>query len=848
MKIIIEKIIFNNLLWLWVITILFSFSKTLGQTLTPSPSPAPSVPGSQTQNQDKVFEEVFRKPRNQAQKVVVPFFIDEQQRGQVLLTLGAIPAVQIQAAPILAEIAKVIRSDIQKNLASAVDSEGNLSLEVLQQNGLQVTFDRSKLELQIQVPPALRRTNIANLQNQNLPIGSENALRPSKFSGSMNFRLDQDYIWSGATQVETGRQPLRFAIDGALNYKNWVLEGRSDFLEGRNPTFLRGDLRVVRDAPDQALRYVVGDLSIPITGYQNTRPQLGFSVERNFGLQPYVVSRPISKYEFFLETPSRVDLLVNGRLERSLQLPAGRQDIRDIPSSAGANDVELIITDNVGRVQRLNFSNPVAAELLAPGMQQFAYSLGFPSISNFADRTYDFQKPNLTLFHRLGITNNLTAGGYFQGDFQQQTTGIEGNWATRYGNFEWNMAFSNDKKNGLDYAGILTYEYLQIGNINSAERSFRLSVESRGKNFTRVGEDNPRNNFFYDINANYSQKLLANIKGNFNVRYQFGRDIPDTYKFTIGLSRSFKNGVNVNLNLSQSHNSQGFDEQRAYIGFSWLLPEGRQFIQATSDINNQGEAVNNFTWNYNPLQNIGVPRSSFGLTQKGQDYKLTGRLSYTGYRFNWDLSHDSLISMNGKNANTNISKFSFATALVFVDGRWAFSRPITNSFAVIIPQAGVKGQEIGINPSLSGYTARIDNFGLGVMPNLDPYNISQLVIDAPNLPTGIDLGEKVISVLPTYRSGTLVRVGTDATVFLRGVLLNANGKPVSLQSAQIIFLDEPNRQPVTFFTNRAGKFATSGLKPGRYEIRLFTNPPGMLEFQIPTNVIGIYDIGTLKLR
>lgn len=844
MEIITEKFILNYLAWLSVIVILFNSTKTFAQTS----SPAPSVPKNQIQNQDQIFEEVFRKPSKQRQKVIVPFFIDQQQRGQVLLTLGTIPAVQIQAAPMLAETEKVIRPDIQEKLKSAVDAEGNISLEVLQQNGLQGTFDRSKLELQILVPPALRRTNIANLQNQNLPIGSENALRPSKFSGYMNFRFDQDYIWSGAAQGETGRQPLRFAIDGALNYKNWVFEGRSDFLEGRNPALIRGDLRVVRDAPDQALRYIMGDLSIPITGYQNTRPQLGFSVERNFGLQPYVVSRPISQYEFFLETSSRVDVLVNGRLERTLQLPAGRQDIRDIPSSAGANNVELIITDNVGRVQRLNFANPVAAELLAPGQQQFAYSLGFPSISNFADRTYDFKQPTLTFSHRLGITNNLTTGGYFQGDFKQQITGFEGTWATRYGNFGWDIALSHDQTNGIDYASRLRYEYLKLGDINPAERSFRLSLESRGKNFTRVGEENPRNDFLYDITADYSQKIFANIRSNFSVRYQFGRDIPDTYKFAIGLSRSFQNGLNVNLNLSQSHNNQGLDEQRAYISLSWLLPEGRQFIQATSDINNTGEAVNKLNWNYNPLQNIGVPKTSLGLTQKNQDYQLTGRLSYTGYRFNWDLSHDSLISMNGKNINTNLSKFSFATALVFADGYLGWSRPISNSFAVIIPQAGVRGQVIGINPSLNGYTARIDNVGFAVVPNLDAYNISQLVIDAPNLPTGIDLGEKVISVLPTYRSGTLVRVGTDATVFLRGVLLNANGEPIALQSAEIVFLAEPNRKSVTFFTNRAGKFATSGLKPGRYEIRSLTNPPRVLQFEIPANVMGIYDIGILKLR
>ncbi|KOR33779.1 fimbrial assembly protein [Planktothricoides sp. SR001] len=829
------------LLLLWGFSsILFKSSPILGQDV---PSSSPNVPPD-TQNQEPTFEGIFGKPRDQTEKVIAPFFVDGQQRGQVLLILGNIPAVRIQAAPLLTETGKVVREDTQAKLTDAVDAEGNISLEVLQQNGLQATFDYAKLELQIQVPPAQRLTNIANLNERRLPPGAENALTPSTLSGYLNFRGDQDYIWSGSGDI--GRQPLRFSVDGALNYKNWVFEGRSDFSEGRNPNFLRGDLRVVRDTPEQALRYVIGDLSIPVTGYQNSQAQVGISIARNFGLQPYVITRPISKYEFFLETDSRVDVLVNGQLERTLQLPGGRHDIRDLPLNAGTNDVELVITDNVGRVQRLNFSNPVAADLLAPGLQQFAYSLGFLSSDSSGDRTYDFTQPILTLSHRLGITNSLTSGIYLQASFAQQLMGWESILATAYGNFGWEIALNSDRELGIDYAARLRYEYLQTGANNPSQRSFRLSIESRGSDFTRVGEENPRNDFSYDINANYSQKLFWNMRGNLSARYQLGRDVLNSYRLGMGFSRSFRNGLNISLNLSQTLDKMGSDEQRAYVNLSWLSPQGRQFIQASTDINNRREPSHRLNWNYNPLRTIGTPRSSLGLAQNDSGYNLTGRLSYTGYRFNWDLSNDSVFAGDGNYTIANKTQVSFGTALVFADGHWGWSRPISNSFALVIPNESLRDQEIGINPSVSGYTTRIDDLGPGVVSNLDPYRISSLTIDAPNLPIGMDVGNRVIMLLPTYRSGTLVRLGTDATVFLRGVLLNANGEPASLQSAQIVSLSDGNWQPVTLFTNRAGRFATIGLKPGRYEIRLLTNPPSTVQFEIPPDTKGIYDIGTLQ--
>ncbi|MBE9058942.1 fimbria/pilus outer membrane usher protein [Sphaerospermopsis sp. LEGE 08334] len=826
-----------------LISSLFNSAPSLGQD---SPSPSPSL-APEKQSQDPTFEEIFKKPRNENQRVIVPFFIDGQQRGQVLLTLGNSPTVRIQAAPLLAETEKVIRPDIQGKLTSAVDNEGNLSLEILLENGLQATFDRSKLELQIQVPPAQLRTNVANLNAGRLPPDSEKALLPSTFSGYVNFRADKDYIWSGSGQTNIGLQPLRLAVDGTLNYKNWVFEGRGNFTEARKPALIRGDLRVVRDAPAEALRYVVGDLALPITGYQNSKPQLGISVAKNFSLQPYLVTRPISQFEFFLEKDSLVDVLVNGRLQRTLQLPAGKQDIRDLPLNTGTNDVELVIKDDVGRVQRLNFYKPVAGDLLAPGVQQFAYSLGVPSIESNGDRTYDFTQPILTLSHRLGLTNQFTGGTYIQADFQQQLAGLEGIFATNYGNLGWDLALSHDQQLGIDYAGKLRYEYLQVGENNPSQRSFRLTVESKGRNFVRVGEAKPRNDFLYDITANYSQKLFGDMRGNLSTRYQFGRDIPNTYRFSLGLSRTFRNGLNVNLNLSQNLDRTGFAEQRANINFSWTLPRSRQSIQASSNINNKGEPANRLNWNYNPLRTIGTPKPSLSLTQNNRSYNFNGRLSYTGYRFDGNLSHDAVFPRNGNNAIANTTKFNFGTALVFADGYFGWSRPLNNSFALVIPKDGIKGQEIGINPSSGGYTTRIDNLGFGVVPNLSPYNISTVIIDAPNLPVGMDLGDRVIKVLPSYNSGTLVRVGTDATVFLRGVLLNANGEPISLQSAEIIAVGDRNWQPVTIFTNKSGKFATSGLKPGRYEIRLFTNPPAVIPFAIPSDAKGIYDVGTLKI-
>ncbi|MDZ8186431.1 MAG: fimbria/pilus outer membrane usher protein [Nostoc sp. ChiSLP02] len=800
------------------------------------------------ENKEELFKKVFGRPQTSGvQPVIVPFFIDGQQNGQttVVLSPGGIPAVRLQATPVLEEIAKFVRPETQKQLTTAVDTEGNLSLEVLQQNGLIAAFNERTLELQIQIPPAQRKTNIYQSRQQGIPPEAENALRPSTVSGYVNLRGGEEFIWSGNQAATLGRQPLRLDIEGAVNVKGWVLEGSSNFTEGAQAPLIRGDLRLVKDDPANSLRYVFGDVSTPVTGYQRSIPMAGITVAKNFSLQPYRITRPISEFEFFLETQSKVEVFVNNRLVDTLQLPAGKQDIRDLPLAVGANDVQLVITDNVGRVSRLNFSTALANELLAPGLQQFASGLGFPARVENGVYTYDWQRPTLSLSHRWGLSNNLTMGGYLQGDTKQQMAGIEGIIATSLGNLGWDIALSNASNLGADYAVKLRYNYFKFGNNNPSQRTFNIAIEHQGSNFMSWGDEANKNKYNWDISANYGQKIFNNINTNLSARYQFGNgNTPDKRTINLSLSKNFRNGLGINFNISQSLNSTGQDEQRVYVSFSWLRTQQQQSTRTNTEIANSG-IDNQMSWNYNSREAIGGIISSINASKKSNTYQGNGQLSYTNYRGKIDIFH--ALSTLDDGSSSNKTKLTFGTALVFADGYFGWSRPVENSFALVVAHHNLERQTIGINPAINGYTARIDRLGPAIIPNLQPYNVSNIKIDSSNLPLGYDLGQEYYAVLPSYKSGTLIRVGTDATVFLRGKLLLVNGKAVALQSGKVISLSDHNWQTLTLFTNKAGKFALPGLKPGRYEIRLLGDLQQVVQFEIPANQAGLYNIGTLTM-
>lgn len=811
------------------------------QDLEAPTSPPTAEPGSE----DDLFEQIFGRPRPQDQTIPVPFSINDQRRGQAIVAISGGRASRVQGAPVLEQTRDLLQPEIQAQLEASADEAGFLSLELLQQVGLTAIFDQSQLALYLTVPPALRRTNVVDALG--VPPEAANALPISKVSGYVNVLGGNDMIWAG--RDPTGRQPLRLALDGALNVMGWVLEGKTDVLEAGDPGFQRGDVRLVRDDPANALRYIAGDITVPVSGaFQALVPLGGISVSRNFSLQPYRITRPTGEFSFFLERPSQVEIYINGARVQQLRLDAGPQDIRSLSLATGSNDIQLIITDDLGQVQRLDFRTALAGNLLAPGLQQFSYNLGFPSSTALSQRQYDWSQPQLALAHRWGATRTRTLGGYLQATPSFQMVEADGIWASALGNWGGDVALSHRGEVGLGVAARLQYERPTKAE-DVAQRSFRVTAEYRDDRFTTLTSLDPSPDWL-QISASYGQRLFDSTSLNLGGSYSFGRTQPNTYSLNLGISQSFSHGLSGNINANYSRTPQNQDEMRVFVGLSWLLllPERRQSLSFNTRLSNTSRASNQLQWRRSPAQPLMAPGWSLSLNQNGDQYGVLGEMSYTDYRFDLKLNQawDSSFNAADDTTTTHATRLTFGTALVFADGRFGWSRPITNSFALVVPRDRWRGQRIGVNPSGSGYGAVVNGFGPAVIPDLQPYYVSRLRLEALEAPLGYDLGPSEWVVWPSYRSGTLILAGTDATAFARGVLVDANGDPLGLQGGEVVSLSDATWPTQGFFTNRVGRFALMGLSPGRYEIRLRDRAP--LEFEIAPDQSGLVDLNTLVVQ
>lgn len=806
------------------------------------------------QNTDELFEKIFNRPRPTGlQRIVVPLFINDQAQGEIVVfvALGDDNNLEIVASTLLNRLEQFLRPDVQETLQSLVVDSGNLTLNGIQSTGIEGFFDGRSLQLRLEIPPNLRKTIVYGSGNQNLPPGAENAIRPASLSGFVNLRGRQSYLWDSSNSINLGREPFALGIDGAINYRGWVLEASGTYTEDTNPSFIRSDIRLVKDDTHNGIRYILGDLFSFSRGYQNFIPMGGVAMVRNFSLQPSLITVPTGQFEFFLERPSTVEIFVNGLLRQTLQLPAGTQDIRNFALNTGLNNITLQITDDLGQVRNLSFSAPLASDLLAEGLSEFGLGIGLPSYSQEGTRSYDTSRPVATGFYRQGVGNNLTLGAYFQGADVQQLFGAEGVLATNFGNIGWDVALSNNPV-GVDHGFGLRYEYLPLTTQGRTTPNFGFNVEYQGPFFQRFGNlsiGNPENVFSDSINTvawdfgfNYGQRLAPNVGVNFNVGYQVGSlQNPDAYRGAIGINTRLGNNMSFNLTLSHRRQQSGEDETQLRIN---LLQSGRnQSISARNTLTSQGEGTTELRWNRRHPNTFNSINSDFTLNLNPQPRSFGSRLGldYRNFFGSLNLSHD----YDQSQQRTNLT---FDTAFVFAQGRLGWTRPVTDSFVIIARNDNFADQSILINPSTRGHIAEAGIFGPAVVPTLSSYSLSNIRIDAPDLPLGYDLGESAFTFYPTYKSGTVVVVGTDATVFIRGTLEDEQGNPISLQAGEVISLSNPDFEPLTLFTNQVGRFALMGLNPGTYRINLFTNPPLSKDFTIPPRETGIYDLGEITIQ
>jgi outer membrane usher protein len=504
---------------------------------------------------------------------------------------------------------------------------------------------------------------------------------------------------------EDGTTSSRLAFDGAVRWSDIVFESEASFAP--EDGFIRGASRFVYDMPEDALRFAAGDISPLKTEWQGGADLLGVSVEKSYQkLQPGRDIRPTGSRSFRIERPSNVDVVVNGHTVQRLHLRPGDYDLDDLPLTVGANDISLIIEDDVGHRRTLGFSVFSGRSLLAPGLSEWALSAGIasryrsdrlPSTVNFySDLDYDLSTPVVTGFYERGLTPDLTGSAHLQADPDVLMGGMGTALQTSFGFWAFDAAASQSASAGAGagFALGLDYELVNAEGGDGIDRSLRFAADYFSTAFAALDTLDPCNKTMVDLSAIYSQALPWDMAGGISGTYSVGRDVyADRYSVDVSLMRPIGPGAYAGISAGYRQSLGAVAEEEmdgfaAAVRLNYRVDE-KSSIDAGHDL---GDGRSHLGYRYSQGSGVGGWNAQVDVDHSGaiggrgaQDYDLSGSLGYIGNRAELSLSqHNGLAGLDTERLDQRTT-VTAGTALAFADGQVAIGRQVSSGFAIVTP-------------------------------------------------------------------------------------------------------------------------------------------------------------------
>lgn len=816
---------------------------------------------------DALYEKVFgrKRPATQAQRASLPVYFDGTELGQVPGMVALDPDQTSFDMPALLELLRPLaQTPALDALAAQAKPDGSALPAALSRDGITVAYDPGPQLLRVIIPAIARQERQLAVIDRSATARSYMVVPQADFSAQMNMRAAIDYLSIPSAFGQNGLGPLAVSVEPALNWRGWVVEGEAYYREDGVHRFSRGPVRLVRDVESMGIRAQLGDLSTPVTGNQVGRAVAGLSIAKNFSIRPYDLVQPAGSREFVLESPSTVEVLVNGRAMRVFRLEAGPYNLNNFPGASGTNDVRIRITDAFGREQVIDFPFFFDSQLLGVGIQEYGYTIGVPSRVDNDIYRYDSDDPLLSAYHRVGLSDNFTLGLGTQINRRETTVTGEALLATSLGTLgvEPSLYLRRRRDPGAlaptdpteperltGYAGTLRYRSYGNGESVWDNRSLTAQVSWYSPEFRSFGSAFV-NDTKLDAAARITQPILSNLTASLGGRYRQvrGETLVDSYGIDLSLRRRLWQTGSLDLTFSHGRETDGTRDTGVYVNTRFLFDGGRQSAGVNVDTIEREQRLD---WRYQSLQPVDALDAGLEIVneQGGEGDRINGNLGYTHQRFEAQLRHNLVRrALNDDRGYENRTQLTAATALVYADGHVGITRPVSNSFAIIAAHPRLDGAAVGVDPVDDQYLAESGALGPAVVPNIAAYLVRPLLLDVPDAPANYDLGNDRPAVRPGYRSGTVVTIGTDAVASVTGILMAADGSPASLLSGVLRPVGAgPDAKEIPFFTNRRGLFRVEGVRPGAWELQVHGVEMPPHPVQVDASDSGDINLGTLTL-
>ena len=596
-----------------------------------------------------------------------------------------------------------------------------------------------------------------------------------------------------------------------------VLRTGSDLSNG-----VRLDSAWTRDFPERMTTLRLGDAISSSGSWGRSARFAGIQYRTNFNTQPTFVTTPLLSAAGDAVLPSTVDVFVNGNPVASQDVQPGPFEIQGVPAVNGAGQLQVVVTDALGRQQVISQPYYAGSTLLREGLAEYSFELGGIR-QNYATESNDYGSTVGAATYRRGISDRVTAevhgeaesdgaaAGGVEGAVQVGTLGIASATGAIGGDSDgvgWlgGLGFeSNGRRFSYFVRGLYASEsFAQLGDTFS-------SVKPRSRAFTGVG---------------FSLGRYGNLQ------FAYGRQenwhAPGAQTFGLGYSLTL--GALGSLNFFADHSNS--DDSQTDLQLTWTMSFGERgsasaTVQQASGGNGTREGLSADASVQQSLP-VGPGSGYIASLSSNQDYHL-------GYAYQ---GHAGLVTADYARANGQDGTRIGATGGIAISGAGIMpSRRLDQSFAMV-QVADYPGIEVFVDNQPVG---RTDRKGRVLLDNLLPYQSNEVGIDPNQLPMDATIATQTMTVTPAYRSGVSVKFPVSRADSMTMRLVQPDGRPVPAGATVML---EGNPFPV----GMNGLVYLSGVAANAHAAVTWRDGKCSADFTRPSGVGPVPDLGDVTCR
>lgn len=584
--------------------------------------------------------------------------------------------------------------------------------------GATFTLDRQALTLALEVPP----DGFADST-----LLAEEAPRPRPATGTGGF-LDYDLLLQagdGFDEEVSGLVEL-----GAFGQPGTALSSfRLDDLAA-SPQAIRLDTTLSRDVPDRRTTWRIGD-SVGVGGALAAPVRFGgLQYATTFAVDPTFVTFPLPAIGGLARTDSVVDVLIDNLQRDSRSVPPGPFRLDGLPVVTGAGEVQLRVTDLLGREQLVTQPYHVSSRLLKPGLHDFSYEAGAVR-RDFGQESFGYGDAIAAATHRFGFTEAFTGEAHGEAQLDQQNLALGGSFlAGRMGVLSGGLGGSTGE-DGPGALGQAAYEY--------DGRRFNVGLRTRltSSNFRQAGSDREA--------ARVDQASLGvdlDRWGRLGFLFLHSEERDDD---VTSLSGTYSLPIGPGALTLRAAQLVEPDRELALTAL-YTVPLGpRRSLSA--DIETRGDSLRGRT----------SFRQTRGASDLGVDYRVGAEGGTEGAAFDARLSYQSTLGAADLEVDRQDGRNALRTgvngSLALVDGELAASRRIGRAFG-LVDLPGFPDVRVYLDNREAG---RTDGQGRLLLPGLHPFESNRVRLEVEDLPLDAELTTAEVEAVPFERSG--VRIG-----------------------------------------------------------------------------------------